>query len=89
MVNYSHDPCERELHLVSQIPGHENFIGSNGKDTAFSGIRPNRSSTISSERSSRKMSANSSDYFSATKCRNTVMKTVVDDEGWQTVQKRR
>lgn len=89
MVNYSHDPCERELHLVSQIPGHANFIGSNSKDNVLSGLRSNRSNTISTERSSRRMSVASSEYSNAAKRRNVITKTATDNEGWQTVQKRR
>ncbi|KAK5945668.1 hypothetical protein PMZ80_002874 [Knufia obscura] len=92
MVSFSHDPCERDLHLVSQIPGHANYIGGNGSDNGngYSRTRSNTISTDYSNASSRRMSANSSDFQTALKRRNTgSMKPPVDEDGWQTVKKRR
>lgn len=92
MVSFSHDPCERDLHLVSQIPGHANYIGgnssANGND--FYRMRTNTVSTDRSSPSSRRMSATSSDYQTAPKRRDTgSTKSAADEEGWQTVKKRR
>lgn len=87
-VSYSHDPCERDLHLVSQIPGHANFIGSNGTGRNFASSRSMRSNTVSSETSGR-LSITSSDYQVAPKRHSTVSKVKVDEDGWQTVSKKK
>ena len=90
MVSFSHDPCERDLHLVSQIPGHANYIGGNGNSNGngYYRARTNTASTEYSNSSSRRMSATSSD--SAAKRRDTgSTKVVIDEDGWQTVTKRR
>ncbi|KAK5094208.1 hypothetical protein LTS08_008699 [Lithohypha guttulata] len=87
-VSYSHDPCERDLHLVSQIPGHANFIGSNGTGRNFASSRSMRSNTVSSETSGR-LSITPSDYQVAPKRHSTVSKVKVDEDGWQTVSKKK
>ena len=87
-VSFSHDPCERNLHLVSQIPGHANYIGVNGNGShAKHSSRSGRSSTFSTDSSydSRRPSTASSEK-QPTKRR--VLETVPDEEGWQTVRKR-
>jgi len=92
MVSFSHDPCERDLHLVSQIPGHANYIGANGNANAngYYRTRTNTVSTDLSNSSSRRMSATSSDYQTAPKRRDTgSTKAAIDEDGWQTVKKRR
>lgn len=92
MVSFSHDPCERNMHLVSQIPGHANFVGSNGSAKDLSASRPYRSNTFSADMGKpfpRRMSTASSDYFTAPKRRSPMSKAQTDDDGWQTVKKRR
>jgi len=92
MVSFSHDPCERDLHLVSQIPGHANYIGGNGSGngTSYNRTRSNTISTDYSTASSRRMSATSADYRTAPKRRTTgSAKPSIDEDGWQTVKKRR
>lgn len=98
MVSFSHDPCERDLHLVSQIPGHANYIGGNANAAAHGYSnntgegRANRATVSSTDVSSsaRRMSNASSDYQIAFKRRNTgSAKPDIDEDGWQTVKKRR
>lgn len=78
MVSFSHDPCERPLHLITQMPGSRNAAapwlqhgamngGSNGHINDGSGIQP-LPITTSPRRGQRLM---------------------VDAEGWQTVMKRK
>lgn len=90
MVSYSHDPCEREMHLVSQISGHPGYIG---KGTpAPSGAR-SRSGTVGSSGSNWAYAYGGDSYHSAAQKRRILgtngSKSGTDDDGWQTVKKRR
>lgn len=95
-VSYSHDPCERDMHLVSQIPGHLNYIGVNGSCHGNGngnyrdehGVRSTRSSTFPTD-TSRRTSTTASDHHATIKRRNTVGKAKVDEDGWQTVPRKR
>lgn len=87
MVSYSHDPCERDMHLVSQIPGHPGYIG--GGSVPASGSRP-RGNTIGSGGTF----GNGGNPYSAPAHKRRITglsgaKPNLDDDGWQTVKKRR
>lgn len=90
MVSYSHDPCERDMHLVSQIYGHPGYIGTGS--LAGSSARP-RSGTVGSSGSNWAY-ARGGDLYSGTTQKRRITgtngsKTSIDDDGWQTVKKRR
>lgn len=90
MVSYSHDPCERDMHLVSQILGHPGYIGKG--NVPGSGAR-SRSGTVGSSGSSWGLAHGGDPYPGAAQKRRILgtngSKTSADDDGWQTVKKRR
>lgn len=89
MVSYSHDPCERDMHLVSQIPGHPGYIG--GGNLPAPGPRA-RGSTFGSTTSSNAYGNGNGYYTPAHKRRITGSngpKPSIDNDGWETVKKRR
>ncbi|KAJ9662790.1 hypothetical protein H2198_001241 [Neophaeococcomyces mojaviensis] len=95
MVSFSHDPCERDMHLVSQIPGHSNYIGGsnngNSNSNIASGIgRQGRSTAAPDPYHHSRGSSVASNYACvAGKRRSTHLKPSVERDGWQTVKKRR
>lgn len=90
MVTYSHDPCERDMHLVSQIPGHPGYIG--GGNLPAPGPRA-RGSTFGSSASGGMYGHGGNGYYSPAHKRRITgsngSKPNTDDDGWQTVKKRR
>lgn len=77
MVSFSHDPCERPLNLITQMPGSRNGNGaraSNGVFAASPGGYVNGGNDFA------KLLPHSP---------RRVQRPVVDAEGWQTVGKRK
>jgi hypothetical protein len=76
MVSFSHDPCERPLNLITQMPG----------SRSVSGTKPNNGSSDGGSNGS----TNSSRLTEVlTASPGGDQRAVVDAEGWQTVGKRK
>jgi len=81
------------MHLVSQIPGHPNYIGggSNGSGSGSGTVdQLSRSTTFSGQHHHSREPSMASTYIGAAgKRRSTQSKPAVEEDGWQTVKKRR
>jgi hypothetical protein len=77
MVSFSHDPCERPLNLITQMPGSRNG----------NGVKPNN--TAVNDGSSGYAYPSNDLVRSMPHSPRRVQGPIVDAEGWQTVGKRR